>query len=109
MRKKVLLLLPILVTNLAVVVDDHGAGLDLTCRLISRGRKNNTLEISRDYKGESLEISFQRTMRVPDNKDISHLPPAIGTFGLHEVSQYKDKLPHNMAAKGGLFFSMYRK
>lgn len=109
MRKQVLFLLPIFVTNLAVVADDHGPGLDLTCRLISRGRENNTLEIFRDHEGESLEISFQRTVRVPDNKDVSQLPPAMGKFGLHQVSQYKAKLPHNMAAKGGLFFSMYRK
>jgi hypothetical protein len=55
-----------------------------------------------------LEISFRRTVRVPDNHQISHLPPDLGTFPLKPVSNHFETLPTEMVAKGGLFFPMYR-
>jgi hypothetical protein len=57
---------------------------------------------------EDLQISFKRTVRVPDNQQNSHLPPSLGSFSLKEISDYADKLPESMASKGGLFFPMYR-
>lgn len=59
--------------------------------------------------GETLQISFQRTIRVPDGDGDSKLPPSMGTFPLYSVANYQDKLPAPMALKGGLFFPMYRK
>jgi hypothetical protein len=56
-----------------------------------------------------LKVSFRRTIRVPDNQQISDLPPSLGAFPLKRVSEYFAKLPNSMAAKGGLFFPMYRK
>ncbi|OCK93017.1 uncharacterized protein K441DRAFT_495920, partial [Cenococcum geophilum 1.58] len=58
---------------------------------------------------DDLQISFQRTVRVPDNKDTSALPPSLGEFPLYEVKNYVNKLPENMSAKGGLFMPLYRK
>jgi hypothetical protein len=58
---------------------------------------------------ELLKISFQRTLRVPDGKRESELPPSMGTFPLYSVAEYKDNLPNSVAVKGGLFFPMYRK
>lgn len=83
--------------------------LSLNCKLVSSNGKNKTLRVFRHYQGECLDITFKRTIRVPDNKDSSYLPPDLGTFGLHAVSVYKDTLPPDMAAKGGVFFSIYRK
>ncbi len=57
---------------------------------------------------QELEISFQRTIRVPDGKGDSELPPGMGTFPLYSVENYADKLPGDMAAKGGIFLPMYR-
>lgn len=56
-----------------------------------------------------LDISFQRTIRVPDGQDSSELPPSMGTFPLYPVSSYGKQLPEAMAAKGGVFLPMYRK
>lgn len=56
------------------------------------------------YLGD-LEISFHRTVRVPEN---SALPPSLGRFPLYYVENYANTLPHSMAAKGGLFLPMYR-
>jgi hypothetical protein len=56
-----------------------------------------------------LQISFRRTIRVPDNQQTSFLPPDLGAFPLLPVSKYAEQLPGVMTAKGGLFFPMYRK
>ena len=56
-----------------------------------------------------LRISFRRTIRVPDNHQDSYLPPDLGPFPLERISEYANRLPRDMAAKGGLFFPMYRK
>ena len=72
-------------------------------------KANDTVLISRARREESLKISFQRTIRVPDNQKASELPPSLGTFPLYLIAPYKEKMPSQMAAKGGLFFPMYRK
>lgn len=56
-----------------------------------------------------LDISFRRTVRVPDNQQLSQLPPNIGKFPLFQVKDYADKMPREMVDKGGLFIPMYRK
>jgi len=56
-----------------------------------------------------LDISFRRTVRVPDNQQISKLPPDLGKFPLFQVKDYASKMPAEMAAKGGLFMPMYGK
>ena len=58
--------------------------------------------------GESLQISFKRTVRVPDGDGDSELPPSMGTFPLYSINDYRNTLPAAMALKGGLFLPMYR-
>jgi hypothetical protein len=58
---------------------------------------------------DDLEISFQRTLRVPDNFDVSNLPSSIGQFPLEMVRKYVKTLPQEIINKGGLFFPMHRK
>lgn len=60
-------------------------------------------------ESEQLKISFKRMVRVSDNGDSSLLPPDLGNFLLYSVSAYQKTLSNNMAAKGGLFFPMFRK
>ncbi|KAF8860739.1 hypothetical protein BDZ45DRAFT_588036 [Acephala macrosclerotiorum] len=57
----------------------------------------------------TLDISLRRTVRVPDNGNAYDLPPDCGEFPIYAVSQYKDKLPQNMVAKGGLFVPIYER
>lgn len=54
-----------------------------------------------------LEISFHRTVRVPDNGKTSKLPPSLGKFPLYKVENYANTLLHTMVAKGGIFLPMY--
>ncbi|CAN8095472.1 unnamed protein product [Discula destructiva] len=58
---------------------------------------------------QKLEISFQRTIRVPDNTDVSNLPPGLGRFPLYKVKDYAHRLPQDMVEKGGVFFPMHQK
>lgn len=56
-----------------------------------------------------LRISFRRTIRVPDNHQVSYLPPDLGAYPLKAVADYGEKMPSDMTIKGGVFFPMYRK
>lgn len=58
---------------------------------------------------QGLDISFERTIRVPDNKVLSHLPPSLGSFPLYKVQDYAHGLPQSMVDKGGVFFPMHQK
>lgn len=57
---------------------------------------------------DDLKIQFHRTLRMPDSKTTGQLPPSMGHFPLFETKKYLKSLPYSMAAKGGLFFPMYR-
>ena len=69
-----------------------------------------TCELSHDtiVVNGDLRISFRRTIRVPDNDQISFLPPDLGAYPLESVRKHIDKLPAELAAKGGVFFPMYQ-
>lgn len=58
---------------------------------------------------DDLRITFQRTIRVPDNQQTSCLPPTLGSFPLKPISKHVKNLPASMAAKGGVFLPMFRK
>lgn len=55
----------------------------------------------------SLEICFERTIRVSDNGTTNDLPPDLGNLPVFETSDYEG-LPKAMKAKGGYFIPMYR-
>ncbi|KAF3915745.1 hypothetical protein ABW20_dc0100463 [Dactylellina cionopaga] len=54
-----------------------------------------------------LGITFRRTIRVPDNDQISNLPPDMGKMSLINVSGIASRLPGAMAVKGGLMVTMH--
>ncbi|KAG6366893.1 hypothetical protein INS49_001074 [Diaporthe citri] len=66
-----------------------------------RNGNNNLITVDRvlpeTKKPQGLEISFERTIRVPDNKELSHLPPSLGSFPLYKVQDYAHRLPQSMA------------
>lgn len=58
---------------------------------------------------EHLRVSFHRTIRVPDNHNAYALPPDLGKFPVHRVSNHSHTLPTSMVNKGGMFFPMYQR
>lgn len=53
-------------------------------------------------------ISFQRTLRIPDDGKDYPLPPGMGNFPLHHVEDHQAKLPEKWALHGGVFMPMYQ-
>ena len=58
---------------------------------------------------DNLEISFQRTLRMPDDNRLHQLPASLGQFSLFNVEEYAERLPPNIVEKAGLFFPMWQR
>lgn len=56
-----------------------------------------------------LDISFQRTTRMPDDDRLHQLPASLGVFPLYNVSAYSDRLPDNIVQQGGVFLPMWQR
>jgi hypothetical protein len=54
-------------------------------------------------------ISFQRTLRLPDDGKIYPLPPSLGPFPVCRVDDYLDKVPEEWKKHGGVFLPMYQR
>lgn len=69
--------------------------------------KQDTLAISQQ-DGE-LELSFARTLRVPENGKTFGAPVLFAPMPLIPVSEHKLHLPSQIAQKGGLLLPMYQR
>ncbi len=59
--------------------------------------------------GERVSVSFQRTLRVPDDGGTYPLPPGLGAFPVRRVEDYVDRLPELCRETGGVFVPMYQR
>lgn len=57
----------------------------------------------------NLTISFQRTLRIPDDGRTYPLPPGLGEFPLRLVRDYAHKVPAAWAKRGGVLLPMYQR
>jgi hypothetical protein len=57
----------------------------------------------------NLSISFERTLRIPDDDQVYPLPPSLGSFPICKVEDYLDKVPEAWREKGGVFIPMYQR
>lgn len=53
-------------------------------------------------------ISFQRTLRVPDDNKAYDLPAGLGEFEVRSVSDYPETLSHSIIKTGGALIPMYQ-
>jgi hypothetical protein len=56
-----------------------------------------------------VTITFQRTLRIPDDGRSYPLPPGLGSFPLRHVRDYADRVPAGWAEKGGVFLPMFQR
>ena len=59
--------------------------------------------------GERFAISFQRTLRIPDDGKAYPLPPSLGKFPVQRVEDYQGHLPASWVQEGGVFIPMYQR
>ena len=59
--------------------------------------------------GERFAVSFHRTLRIPDDGRVYPLPPGLGTFPLHPVGAYADRVPPAWQERPGVFLPMYQR
>jgi hypothetical protein len=56
-----------------------------------------------------LSVSFERTLRLPDDGRTYGLPPSLGRFPLHRVEDYAGRVPDEWLAHGGVFMPMFQR
>ncbi len=56
----------------------------------------------------SLQIDFQRTLRIPDDDREYPLPPGLGRFPLRHVDDFGRSLPAKWLEHGGVMLPMYQ-
>ena len=55
-----------------------------------------------------LRVTFQRTLRIPDNGKTYPLPPGLGSFPLRHVDDFAKEVPPDWSAHGGVMLPMYQ-
>lgn len=55
-----------------------------------------------------LTITFQRTLRIPDDGNTYPLPPGLGKFPLRHVDDFSSKVPTPWVTRGGILLPMYQ-
>lgn len=55
-----------------------------------------------------LSVSFQRTLRVPDDGREYPLPAGFGRFPMRHVEDYGDRLPPQILRRGGVILPMHQ-
>ncbi len=70
---------------------------------------NGSQLLLRDADGAGVTITFQRTLRIPDDGRTYPLPPGLGAFPLRLVRDYASRVPAGWAARGGVFLPMYQR
>lgn len=60
------------------------------------------------HRRARLELSFQRTLRVPDDGRDYPLPAGLGRFPLRHVEDYADRLPAEVRRRGGVLLPLYQ-
>jgi hypothetical protein len=59
--------------------------------------------------GDGLRVTFQRTLRIPDDGRRYPLPPGLGAFPLRRVDDYADRVPAEWRERGGVLLPMYQR
>jgi hypothetical protein len=55
-----------------------------------------------------FRMTFQRTLRIPDDGRDYPLPPGLGAFPLRHVDDFSERVPRPWLARGGVMLPMYQ-
>jgi hypothetical protein len=59
--------------------------------------------------GRHFGITFQRTLRIPDDGGTYPLPPGLGAFPVRRVADYARRVPASWREHGGVMIPMYQR
>ena len=59
--------------------------------------------------GRHFSVTFERTLRIPDDGREYPLPPSLGRFPVRRVEDYADRVPAAWREHGGVFLPMYQR
>ena len=68
-----------------------------------------TAEEYRICIGERFSVTFERTLRIPDDGKTYPLPPALGEFPVNRVADYIDSVPNHWKKLSSFFIPMYQR
>jgi len=68
-----------------------------------------TIETGLVHIGERFGVTFQRTLRIPDDGRDYPLPPGLGVFPVFAAAQYVERLPPALRDPGAVFIPMYQR
>ena len=71
--------------------------------------KNNQIIFGNPNTNDNAKVSFERTLRIPDDGKVYPLPPSFGHFPIEKVDDYLDKVPETWKQHGGVFIPMYQR
>jgi hypothetical protein len=71
--------------------------------------ENDSLTFLHVPLNTGLSVTFQRTLRIPDDGKSYPLPPGMGAFPLRRVLDYKDRVPASWLKTSGVFLPMYQR
>ena len=71
---------------------------------------NETLTFSAPevHQDARLEVTFQRTLRIPDDDKSYPLPPGLGEFPMRHVDDFSSRVPAIWREHGGVMLPMYQ-
>lgn len=85
--------------------------LNVTAERIAEAfRKKAWAQAGLDEPDETanVRITFQRTLRIPDDGKIYPLPAGLGPFPLRHVDDYAETVPEQWVKRGGVLMPMYQ-
>jgi len=60
------------------------------------------------HEEAQCSISFQRTLRIPDDEKDYPLPPGFGKFPLRHLDDYAGRIPEKWVERGGVIMPMFQ-
>lgn len=78
-------------------------------RIIVDVDDSNPKSLQAFYVGAHTRISFQRTLRVPEDGREYPLPADMGTLPIYRIEDYAEKVPRHWLEDGGFFIPLYQR
>jgi len=67
-----------------------------------------TFDFSDVHPQAKFHVTFQRTLRIPDDDKDYPLPPGLGAFPLAHTEDYKERIPAKWLERQGIMLPMYQ-